>query len=138
AGQGRVCVAVRLRLVVRLDGPGRLGSGQGAVDEGDVVVGEVGAGAGCDVGGDRVVGDAARGIRAGGVAVDEMVAVLDPGDGAGEDRVGVAVHLGLVGGRDGQGCLGDGEGAVDELDIVVGEVGAGAGCEVCGDGVVGD
>src|SRR6185312_8141176 len=52
--------------------------------------------------------------------------------------VGVAVDLGLVVGLDGEGCRGDGEGGVDELDVVVGEAGAGAGCDVRGDRVAAD
>src|SRR6185503_6935568 len=127
AGEGWVGVAVGLGLVVGLDGQRRLGHGQRAIGQLDVVVGEAGAGAGRDVRGDGVAADAAG--QGGGcvIRVDEVVAVLDARDGAGEGWVGVAVGLGLVVGLDRQRRLGHGQRAVDQLDVVVGEVGAGAG-----------
>src|SRR6185503_16618122 len=91
-----------------------------------------------DMGVDRVRADAARRVGRGGVAVDEVVAVLGAGDGAGEGWVGVAVGLGLVVGLDRQRRFRDGEGGVDQLDVVVGEAGAGAGRDVRGDGVAAD
>src|SRR6185503_18816865 len=138
AGEGWVGVAVGLGLVVGLDGQRRLGHGQRAIGQLDVVVGEVGAGAGRDVRGDGVAADAAG--QGGGcvIRVDEVVAVLDARDGAGEGGVGVAVGLGLVVGLDRQRRLRDGEGAIDQLDVVVGEVGAGGGRDVRGDGVAAD
>src|SRR4029078_12838112 len=100
--------------------------------------GEVGAGAGRDMGVDRVRADSARVIRTRGVAVDEVVAALRAGDGAGQGRVGVAGGLGLVVRLDRQRRLGHGQRAVDQLDVVVGEAGAGAGRDGRGDGVAAD
>ncbi len=64
---------------------------------------------------------------AGGVGVDfgEGISVEAAGDGSGEGRVWRAVELGEVVGRNVEGGLADGEGAVDVDDVVVGEVRSG-------------
>src|SRR6185437_12333776 len=138
AGQCRVGGVQCLRLVVCRDRQRGPGHGQGPVHERDRVVVQAGARAGSDVCRDRVGADAGRLVCGGGVAVDEVIAVLRAGDGAGQGGVGVAVGLGLVVGCDGERCFGDGEGGVDELDVVVAEAGAGAGCDVRGDRVAAD